>query len=333
MLIIKNERGSPTNNSYICAMKRIYRLIRFVNAIPVGFCTLIILGVISALTLMPSDDVPGISVPHIDKVVHFLMFGALSTALLTDCSRYLGRLHKRLWVAAASISSIAGGVIELMQSTMDEGRMAEWADFYADTAGAFLLPLLFWKLTLYMTDEYNLSLHSVARPEGLPDQIRQLYLESFPPDERRPWDDIVAKITDEPRFHFCLLETQCRTVMGFISWWRLASGVYVEHFAVDSTRRGHGLGAMAIERFCNEHGTQVPVVLEVELPESGEMAKRRIGFYTRCGFAAHPDVEYLQPPYTPDLQPVPLMLMTFGPAGNVEQLSREIQSTVYGVDI
>jgi hypothetical protein len=53
------------------------------------------------------------------------------------------------------------------------------------------------------------------------------------------------------------------------------------------------------------------VLIEVELPET-EMARRRIGFYKRLGFCPHHDIEYIQPPYSDGLSPLPLMLMTHG---------------------
>ena len=53
----------------------------------------------------------------------------------------------------------------------------------------------------------------------------------------------------------------------------------------------------------------MPVVLEVELPEEGEMAKRRIGFYKRHGFKEYPEFHYIQPPYSPDLSSLEMMIM------------------------
>ena len=95
--------------------------------------------------------------------------------------------------------------------------------------------------------------------------------------------------------------------------------------------RSHGLGAMALKRFCAERGNS-PVILEVEPAGSEPMADRRIGFYSRCGFKLHKDFDYIQPPYAPGLNPVRLQLMTYGDIGNLSDLAREIKQEVYGAE-
>jgi hypothetical protein len=57
-----------------------------------------------------------------------------------------------------------------------------------------------------------------------------------------------------------------------------------------------------------------PVALEVELPTDA-LTRRRVGFYERNGFVLHGDFEYLQPPYKPGDDELPLKLMTHGECG------------------
>ena len=54
-----------------------------------------------------------------------------------------------------------------------------------------------------------------------------------------------------------------------------------------------------------------PLVLEVEVPDN-ELAQRRIGFYRRLGFVLWDECSYLQPPYHPDDEPLPMFLMAHG---------------------
>lgn len=72
--------------------------------------------------------------PGADKVVHGIMFAALAFMLLTDIGKC-----RRMWLralVAAAAAAAAGGIIEVLQHVMALGRSAEWADFYADAAGA-----------------------------------------------------------------------------------------------------------------------------------------------------------------------------------------------------
>lgn len=301
---------------------------RFCNAFPVGAISAVIFSVILLLTLMPSDGIPSVGIPHIDKVVHFLMFGAFSSVMLFDYSRFRGRLNKWQVITAALISTAAGGAIELLQMSMGMGRGAEWGDFIADALGAFFMPVCFLPLMRRLVLEYSLGFSDVRKGAGLPRKIIDLYIDSFPPDERRPVDSIKHLIDLRDRFHFTLIRSRNR-VVGFITWWSLDGGVYVEHFATFPAMRSCGLGKLTMERFCELH-KKSGVILEVELPASNTMADRRIGFYERCGFKTRPEVTYVQPPYAPGLHPVELLLMTFGPIKDASKLAGEIKRRVYG---
>lgn len=142
------------------------------------------------------------------------------------------------------------------------------------------------------------------------DLFRKVYFEAFPADERRPWDDITDKIHNGHDMFSAYMIMNDDTPVGFITAWQFPEAAYVEHFAIDSAYRRHGLGALAIDKFLSLVST--PVVLEVELPGTDPMAERRIGFYRRHDFTPHPDFQYVQPPYTDELQEVPMMLMTRG---------------------
>lgn len=155
------------------------------------------------------------------------------------------------------------------------------------------------------TSMLNLEIVTASDKESL-SYIESLYLGSFPPDERRPFEQIVAMLREDSVFALRLLCDDGRRV-GFISCWQWPDLAYVEHFAVDPAVRGGGYGAAALQRLCAEAGT--PVVLEVEKPHD-EMSRRRIGFYRRCGFELS-ERPYVQPPYSEGARPLPLHLMFF----------------------
>ena len=88
--------------------------------------TLALALIIATLTLLPSPGPQGI--PGLDKLAHFLAFGALAAPLAFAYPRH--------WRAVALAVLAYGGLIEIVQPYM--GRSAEWADLLADGVGAFL---------------------------------------------------------------------------------------------------------------------------------------------------------------------------------------------------
>ena len=106
------------------------------------------LAVVLYATLYPDpagvDELPAI--PHLDKLIHALMFGGLAGAWAFDyCrARHLQRPPRRVMLIAALVSAALGGVIELIQDAMGLGRGADMLDFAADSIGCvaafFLAP-------------------------------------------------------------------------------------------------------------------------------------------------------------------------------------------------
>lgn len=169
----------------------------------------------------------------------------------------------------------------------------------------------------------------------LPECVKEIYFESFPAEERRDWADLTRLVDDsESPLNMSVIVPDgtigLKDAVGFITWWRLDGFVYVEHFAIGAGTRGGGLGSEAIKMFVAE--MEAPVVLEVEPRGSNDMANRRIGFYERCGFIAHYDFEYIQPPYSPHLPSVPLVLMTTNAGLSLDYVASQLHRRVYGVD-
>ena len=295
---------------------------------------MITVAAILGLTLLPvpkvAEELP--LFPHADKVVHFLMFGFLAAVIWWDWSRHKLLLKaplRYLWPSAIAAMAL-GGAVELLQGAMHNGRGADPIDFIADASGALLLPLVVWKLI-----DACLCMHPqvwLVKANNTPhSKLNVIYNEAFPPEERREWDDIVKRSAsaDSPMEFFNVMYRGRKA--GLITCWRFEDFDYVEHFAVDPKLRGRGVGAAAIEALAAmSAGRGVPVVLEVELPETGRDAVRRIGFYERCGFKAHKDFKYVQPPYGPGLPEVELMLMTCGPKVDLDKVTDVLHSQVYG---
>lgn len=104
--------------------------------------SLIVLGVILYATLssnpLGADEMPAI--PHIDKLIHATMMGGLVGAIIFDIQRAdKSKLvdRKTLYVIAVSVM-IFGGVDEIVQSSMDNGRSGDWLDLVADWTGVWV---------------------------------------------------------------------------------------------------------------------------------------------------------------------------------------------------
>lgn len=99
--------------------------------------------IILILCGMPGRDIPHISFLELlsfDKFVHAGIFFIL--ALLTIRGFYLQSasefLHLHSKTSATCICSVYGGLLEIMQGTLCEGRTADVYDFIADSFGAII---------------------------------------------------------------------------------------------------------------------------------------------------------------------------------------------------
>lgn len=96
---------------------------------------------ILVLTLMPGSDVPGwpwAERVQLDKFVHAFLFGVQCVLLgLALAQVWPGRRIGPLALAAV-LALCFGGVIELLQEAMGEGRHGDLADLLADAVGVLL---------------------------------------------------------------------------------------------------------------------------------------------------------------------------------------------------
>ena len=138
------------------------------------------------------------------------------------------------------------------------------------------------------------------------DDFFALLEESFPLDEYRPYEEQRA-LLDDPRYCAYVL-FEGGEIKALMTVWQIADFAFLEHFAVAPACRNQGLGAKILGEIKQLLASRL--VLEAELPET-ELAKRRIGFYQRNGFALN-EYPYLQPSYGKGREAVPLFLMTTG---------------------
>lgn len=156
------------------------------------------------------------------------------------------------------------------------------------------------------------------------DFLIRVYMEAFPLSERRPLERVFELYKENPHFTIALTVHQEKLV-GFLCYWDLGDFVFAEYLAIDPGLRNGGLGKKVVTEFLAS--ITKPVILEVELPTT-IISERRIGFYQRLGFKIWENIQYQQPAYHSDTQPVPMKLMSLGDI-NVEKNISEIRSNLY----
>lgn len=165
--------------------------------------------------------------------------------------------------------------------------------------------------------------------------VKALYEEAFPFDERRDFSDFLEILKNDSHFKLCI-GTDCETngFLGFISYWDFESFVYIEHFAVLSKERNQGIGRQMLKWFFGHIGSNRNIVLEVE-PPVDSLTERRVNFYQSLGFSIWNSYLYIQPPYSPGRSSMELRLMTKGNLSEdeLDGYARTIHSAVYGQEL
>lgn len=180
-----------------------------------------------------------------------------------------------------------------------------------------------------MTSRLDITLIPIVSNSSILHCVRELYESSFPAEERRPWQELVTLLDNEKRFSMLAI-TADGFFVGFMTLWQLSTTVYGEHFAVVPELRGAGIGGVVLDTLLPR--LMKPFVGEVEPPETGPIARRRIEFYARHGLHTFPDFYYLQPPYAPGLPSVRLLLISNSPNLDLQATAAEIHHIVYGAE-
>lgn len=141
------------------------------------------------------------------------------------------------------------------------------------------------------------------------DAVYEIMENSFPPDERRTYEEQKA-LLKRPDYHIFIpdLGDDSKVIQGFAAMWQFEEISFIEHLAVDNRLRNLGLGTRMLEDI--RKNVSGKICLEVELPDT-DMAKRRIAFYQRNGFCYN-DYPYMQPAISKGRNPIPLRIMTTG---------------------
>lgn len=154
--------------------------------------------------------------------------------------------------------------------------------------------------------------------------VDNLYIESFPPSERRSVEAMLDLFENNDKFAIDMVIKDDQRV-GFLTYWDLGKFVFAEHFAIAPEARNGGIGGKVMNLFIKE--ANKPIVLEVELPTT-MFSERRVGFYQRLGFKYWEDIPYQQPSYHKGQNPIPMKLMTIGDI-DLSKSFGEVKDAIY----
>jgi GNAT superfamily N-acetyltransferase len=156
-------------------------------------------------------------------------------------------------------------------------------------------------------------------------QIQNIYTEAFPIDERRDLEGLKKQISNPlVKIHKITFNDQ---LAGLIIIWNLETFSFIEHFAIEQTMRGKGIGSVVINQIRHHLKS---IIIEVELPFT-DLAGRRIKFYKNAGFHVHSG-NYFQPPYHSSTNAVKMLLMSYPKPisqHNFESVKELIHQKVY----
>lgn len=163
------------------------------------------------------------------------------------------------------------------------------------------------------------------------DEVYKIMEDNFPPDERRSYEGQKA-LMDLDNYCVYTIEEEGK-IIAFFAVWFLDGFVFAEHLAVDKKYHNGGRGTMLIKRVLDS--LDVPMVLEIELENSSDMAKRRAGFYRRLGFYIN-SYEYAQPSYGEGKSAIPMHLVSYPEPFNEDEFmkyKKEIFKEIYKTEL
>lgn len=164
------------------------------------------------------------------------------------------------------------------------------------------------------------------------EKIKETYINSFPPEERRDYDKLIDLFRHSHTMHIYACQTAILDYAGFITCWRFEKFSFIEHFAINSEARNGGIGSLFLKEVLRIQDK--PVILEAEEPLN-DLCKRRIAFYERNGFVQG-NVPYFQPPYRKGEPSIPMVLLSYGNINlenEYETIVPIIYTEVYNYDI
>ena len=156
------------------------------------------------------------------------------------------------------------------------------------------------------------------------DDVFKLIKLSFPEEEYRSYEN-QKKLLSNPNYFIFSKFDETNNLIGIICFWRLKNLTFIEHFAINPSKRGKGIGSKMLKDFISRE-TVLPIILEVETPKT-EISLKRINFYKRTGFKLN-KYKYFQMPLREYSLPIEMYLMSYPTELTLETFEKS-KSVIY----
>ncbi|MDL2315168.1 GNAT family N-acetyltransferase, partial [Bacteroidales bacterium OttesenSCG-928-C19] len=149
------------------------------------------------------------------------------------------------------------------------------------------------------------------------------------PEERLDFEMVLQR--GDERYRMSVILDEDENPVGILFFWEFAKFIYIEHLAFSHNQRGKGWGSRVLKEFMNLN--KLPVVLEIELPETTD-AQRRLVFYERLGFVRN-NYRYIQPPYSDGKPSIEMLVMSTNSLteDHFEEVRKTLHRDVYKAKI
>ena len=111
-------------------------MISFIRKYPLS---LLVIATILFLSLFNPPKTKLDDISNFDKIAHVCMYGGLELVIWIEYLRHHENLN---WIKILFLGIIApivlGGLMEIAQMKLTQGRSGEWADFIADSIGVLI---------------------------------------------------------------------------------------------------------------------------------------------------------------------------------------------------
>lgn len=172
----------------------------------------------------------------------------------------------------------------------------------------------------------KIRFNRIRTPIGF-DSVSELYIATFPHEERRELSEIYQLISKGEIFIHQIIIAENK-VAGFCIFWVFDEFAFIEHFAVFPELRNVGIGEGTLSLLQENYKV---LTLETELPVD-EISIRRIKFYERNGFNLLQQ-RYFQPSYGKNKPEIELKIMCTKADisdGKLVEYLLQIRKKVYG---
>ena len=151
-----------------------------------------------------------------------------------------------------------------------------------------------------MCCEYNMNLSLTQLKDtksSLYFNAIEIYLDSFPPQERQELKIVEERINSQNEMLYVLKLDDDIIGIALIWHFHQIDTFFIDYFAIKNSYQSKGYGSNFINLLKNEFPKESTIVLEVEQPKNSEdlLKLSRIAFYQKSGFSILADFNYFMP--------------------------------------